>query len=84
LQQRIQNGLVLKKIHRGVQLLQKPWLKNNVDLNTLHRQNAKNKFEKDFFKLMNNSEYRIKLISTWEAPDSTKTGRKAQCAKTLI
>jgi len=26
----------------------------------------------------------IKHISTWEAPDSTKTGRKAHCAKTLI
>jgi len=26
----------------------------------------------------------IKLVSTWEAPDSTKTGRKAHCAKTLI
>jgi len=26
----------------------------------------------------------IKLISTWGAPDSTKTGRKAHCAKTLI
>jgi len=57
LQQCIQNGLVLKKIHRGVQFLQKPWLKNYIDLNTLHRQNAKNKFEKDFFKLMNNSVY---------------------------
>jgi len=51
-------------------------------------QTAKNKFEKDFFKLMNNSVYGktmedlerrvdIKLISTWEAPDSTKTGQKA-------
>jgi len=47
--------LVLKKINRGVQFLQKPWLKNYTDLNTLHRRNAKNKFEKDFFKLMNNS-----------------------------
>jgi len=55
LQQYIQNGLVLKKINRGVQFLQKPWLKNYTDLNTLHRRNAKNKFEKDFFKLMNNS-----------------------------
>jgi len=26
----------------------------------------------------------IKLISTWEAPDSSKTGLKAHCAKTLI
>jgi len=26
----------------------------------------------------------IRIVSTWEAPDSTKTGRKAHCAKTLI
>jgi len=88
LPQCIQNGLVLKKIHKGVQFLQKHWLKNYIDLNTLHMQTAKNKFEKDFFKLMNNSVYGktmedlerrvdIKLISTWEAPDSTKTGQKA-------
>jgi len=43
LQQFIQNGLVLKKIHRGVQILQKPWLKKYIDLNTLHKQNAKRK-----------------------------------------
>jgi len=95
LQQCIQNGLVLKNIYKGVNFLQKPWLKNYIDLNTLHRENAKNKFEKDFFKLMNNSVYGktmedperrvdIKLISTWDAPDNTKTGRKAHCAKTLI
>jgi len=66
-----------------------------MDVYCLHRQNAKYKFEKDFFKLMNNSVYGkimedperrvdIKLISTWEAPDSTNSGRKAHCAKTLI
>jgi len=48
LQQCIQNGLVLKKIHRGVQFLQKPSLKNYIGLNTFHTKNAKNKFEKDF------------------------------------
>jgi len=26
----------------------------------------------------------IKLVSTWEPPDSTKTGRKKLCTKTLI
>jgi len=28
--------------------LQMPWIKNYIDLNTLNRQNARNKFEKDF------------------------------------
>ena len=45
---------MLNKVHRVIQLNQEAWLKPYVDVNTELRKQAKNDFEKDFFKLMNN------------------------------
>ena len=55
LKQALNHRLVLKKVHRVIQFNQKDWLKPYIDMNTKLRREAKNDFEKDFFKLMNNS-----------------------------
>ena len=53
----MQLGLKVTKVHRVLECSEKPFLKKYIDFNTKCRTNAKNTFEKDFFKLMNNSVY---------------------------
>ena len=55
LKQALNHGLILKKVHKVIQFNQKAWLKLYIDMNTKLRTDAKNDFEKDFFKLMNNA-----------------------------
>ena len=55
LKQALNHGLILKIVHRVIQFNKKSWLKPYIDMNTKLRKEAKNEFEKDFFKLINNS-----------------------------
>ena len=77
LMQYLNLGMELKKIHRGIRFKECDFLKPYIDTNVKLRTQAKNDFEKDFFKLMNNSVFgktmenirnrvNIKLVDTGE------------------
>ena len=77
LMQYLSLGMELKKIHRGIKFIECDFLKPYIDKNTNLRTQAKNNFEKDFFKLMNNSVFgktmenirnrvNVKLVNTGE------------------
>ena len=55
LKQATNHGLIFKKVHRVIQVNQEAWLKPYIGMNTKLRKEAKNDFEKEFFKLMNNA-----------------------------
>ena len=60
LKQYTEMGMVLKKVHRGIKFYQSCWMEPYIRKNTnlrIEAYKAKNKFEEEFFKLMNNSVY---------------------------
>ena len=48
-------GMILTAVHGGISFNQSPWMEPYIKKNTELRKCATNSFEKDFFKLMNNS-----------------------------
>lgn len=89
----LKQGLILKKIHRVITFRQQSFLKKYIDLNTSLRQASKSDFEKDYFKLLNNSifgktienkrkQVNVKLVSHWE--DTNNVTNKVVGARKLI
>ena len=54
LKQALNHGLVLEKVHKVIKFNQNAWLKPYIDMISDLRKKARNDFEKDFLKLMNN------------------------------
>ena len=55
LRQYLEMGMKITAVHRGISFYQSSWMEPYIKKNTELRKTAANNFEKDFFKLMNNS-----------------------------
>ena len=53
----IRHGMEVVKIHNIISFKQSTWFEKYISFNTQKRNKAKNDFEKDFFKLLNNAFY---------------------------
>ena len=74
-------GLKLKKIHKGVKFKEENFMKKYIDFNNELRTKAKNDFEKDFFKLLNNSVFGKTLENVRNRVDIQLCNREEKAVK---
>ena len=53
----VRHGMIVDKVHEIISFKQSKWLEKYISFNTQKRNKAKNDFEKDFYKLLNNAFY---------------------------
>ena len=54
LKQTLNNGLIIKDVQRVIKFNKEEWLKPYIDMDKKLKKEAKNEFEKNFYKLMDN------------------------------
>ena len=69
LDQALEHGLVLDKVRGVIEFDLSRWLASYIKFNTKLRTRAKNNFEKNFFKLMNNSVFGKMMEDIWKHMD---------------
>ena len=78
--QYLEMGMKIMKIRRGISFDEDAWLKTYIELNTKLRTEAYSEFEKDFFKLMNNSVFGKK----WRTSETVRLRTDDNSAEKLV
>ena len=81
LRQCLEMGLKITAVYRGITFNQSPWMEPYIRKNTELRKTAANSFEKDFFKLMNNSVFGKTIENIRKRQNITLVDDRAKAVK---
>ena len=81
LRQYLEMGMRITAVHRGISFYQSCWMEPYIKKNTELRKTAANSFEKDFFKLMNNSVFGKTIENIRKIPNIFLVDNRAKAVK---